>query len=248
MDIKEFSKLIRAKQKEIDTLMRRKMPIRVGNMAKRHFQDNFRKSGFVDGGLHPWPKTKRQLSGGTSAASQHKPLLSNRNHLFNAVRYVPGDYRVKIVNDVPYAPIHNWGGETKPTVTPKMRRFAWAMYYRAAGKPKTGTKGRKAAENAPRGALSPEAQMLLFRQRQRAPHLRLRHVPPYLPHRCLLLLLLHLLLLLMHCCFLLLSCLGLLFRAVTHSLFPLSRSLFSQLLCLFFFVLRVIERLLLHRQ
>ena len=49
MDIKEFSKLIRAKQKEIDTLMRRKMPIRVGNMAKRHFQDNFRKSGFVDG-------------------------------------------------------------------------------------------------------------------------------------------------------------------------------------------------------
>ena len=112
MDIKEFSKLIRAKQKEIDTLMRRKMPIRVGNMAKRHFQDNFRKSGFVDGGLHPWPKTKRQLAGGTSAASQHKPLLSNRNHLFNAVRYVPGDYRVKIVNDVPYAPIHNWGGET----------------------------------------------------------------------------------------------------------------------------------------
>ena len=136
MDIKEFSKLIRAKQKEIDTLMRRKMPIRVGNMAKRHFQDNFRKSGFVDGGLHPWPKTKRQLSGGTSAAShicgsvgtwgpsQHRPLLSNRNHLFNAVRYVPGDYRVKIVNDVPYAPIHNWGGETSPTVTPKMRRFA----------------------------------------------------------------------------------------------------------------------------
>lgn len=159
MDIKEFSKLIRTKQKEIDRLMRRKMPIRVGNMAKRHFQDNFRKSGFVDGGLHPWPKTKRQLSGGTSAASQHKPLLSNRNHLFNAVRYVSGDYRVKIVNDVPYAPIHNWGGKTSPAVTPKMRRFAWAMYYQAAGKPKAGTKGRKSAEKAPNGELTPEAQM-----------------------------------------------------------------------------------------
>jgi phage gpG-like protein len=146
MDIKEFSKLIRAKQKEIDTLMRRKMPIRVGNMAKRHFQDNFRKSGFVDGGLHPWPKTKRQLTGSTSAAGKHGPLLSSRNHLFNAVRYVPGDYRVKIVNDVPYAPIHNWGGETKPAVTPKMRRFAWAMYYQAAGKSKKGTKGRKSPE------------------------------------------------------------------------------------------------------
>lgn len=159
MDIKEFSKLIRAKQKEIDTLMRRKMPIRVGNMAKRHFQDNFRKSGFVDGDLHPWPKTKRQLSGGTSAASQHKPLLSNRNHLLNAVRYIPGDYRVKIVNDVPYAPVHNWGGETSPAVTPKMRRFAWAMYYQATGKPKAGTKGRKSAEKASNGALTPDAQM-----------------------------------------------------------------------------------------
>lgn len=159
MDIKEFSKLIRTKQKEIDTLMRRKMPIRVGNMAKRHFQDNFRKSGFVDGGLHPWSKTKRQLSGGTSAASQHKPLLSNRNHLFNAVRYISGDYRVKIVNDVPYAPIHNWGGKTNPTVTPKMRRFAWAMYYQAAGKPKVGAKGRKSAEKAPNEELTPEVQM-----------------------------------------------------------------------------------------
>lgn len=159
MDIKEFSKLIRTKQKEIDTLMRRKMPIRVGNMAKRHFQDNFRKSGFVNGGLHPWPKTKRQLSGGTSAASQHKPLLSNRNHLFNAVRYVPGDYRVKIVNDVPYAPIHNWGGVTTPAVTPKMRRFAWAMYYQAAGKPNGKANGRRSAEKAPGGTLSPEAQM-----------------------------------------------------------------------------------------
>lgn len=174
MDIKEFSKLIRAKQKEIDTLMRRKMPIRVGNMAKRHFQDNFRKSGFVDGGLHPWPKTKRQLSGGTSAASQHKPLLSNRNHLFNAVRYVPGDYRVKIVNDVPYAAIHNWGGETSPAVTPKMRRFAWAMYYQAAGKPKKGTKGRKSAGNAPSGALTPEAQMWRGLALTKKKHLRIK--------------------------------------------------------------------------
>lgn len=159
MDIKEFSKLIRAKQKELDTLMRRKMPIRVGNMAKRHFQDNFRKSGFVDGGLHPWPKTKRQLSGGTSAASQHGPLLSNRNHLFSATRYEASDYRVKVLNDVPYASVHNWGGKTSPTVTPKMRRFAWAMYYQAGGKTGSRTKGRKSAERGQTTDLSPEAKM-----------------------------------------------------------------------------------------
>lgn len=159
MDIKEFSRLLRTKQKEIDLLLRRTMPIRVGNMAKRHYQDNFRKSGFVDDGLHPWPKTKRQTAGGTAAANRHGPLLSARNHLFNSVRYVPGDYRVKIVNDVPYAPIHNWGGETSPAVTPKMRRFAWAMYYKTGGKPKTGTKGGESAESDQTEALSEEAQM-----------------------------------------------------------------------------------------
>mgnify|MGYP000447284352 FL=1 len=159
MDIKEFSKLIRAKQKEIDTLMRRKMPIRAGSLAKRHYQENFRKGGFVNNGLKPWSKTKRQLGGGTSAASQHGPLLSTRHYLFDEVRYETGDYRVKVMNTVPYAPVHNWGATLTPAVTPRMRRFAWAKYYQATGKPKARTKGRKSAENAPSGALTPEAQM-----------------------------------------------------------------------------------------
>jgi phage gpG-like protein len=30
---------------------------------------------------------------------------------------------------VPYAQIHNDGGTTHPTVTKKMRRWAWAMYF-----------------------------------------------------------------------------------------------------------------------
>ncbi len=160
MDIKEFSRLLRAKRKEVDTLLRREMPISAGNIAKRHFQDNFRKGGFVNGGLHPWQKTRRQLSGGKSAASQHGPLLSLRQHLFGGIRYEPGEYRVKILNDVPYAPTHNWGDTVSPAVTPKMRRFAWAKYYEATGKPKQGTKGRKSAGKAPTvEAATPEAQM-----------------------------------------------------------------------------------------
>ena len=55
MDIKEYSKLIKAKRKELDGLMKRKMPVIAGRMAKDHFQDNFRREGFVNGGLHPWP-------------------------------------------------------------------------------------------------------------------------------------------------------------------------------------------------
>lgn len=49
MDIKEYSKLIKAKRKELDGLMKRKMPVIAGRMAKDHFQDNFRQGGFVNG-------------------------------------------------------------------------------------------------------------------------------------------------------------------------------------------------------
>ena len=52
MDIKEYSKLIKAKRKELDDLMKRKMPVIAGRMAKDHFQDNFRREGFVNGGLN----------------------------------------------------------------------------------------------------------------------------------------------------------------------------------------------------
>ena len=41
MDLKDFDNLIKSKRKQLETLMRRKMPVMVGRMAKDHFQDNF---------------------------------------------------------------------------------------------------------------------------------------------------------------------------------------------------------------
>lgn len=140
MDIKDYVELIKSQRKEIDQLMRRQLPVKIGRMAKDHFQENFRKSGFVNNGLQQWPKTKRQLSGTSSAAAQYGPLLSGRNHLFSSMKYTPSDYRVKVANEVPYAAIHNEGGTVNPTVTPEMRRFAWAMFYKSSGK-KKGKKG-----------------------------------------------------------------------------------------------------------
>lgn len=158
MDIKQFADLLRSKHREVDALMRHAMPIRAGNLAKRHYQENFRQGGFVNNGLKPWPKTKRQTEGGKSAASQHGPLLSTRNHLFSEVRYEAGDYRVKVFNPVPYAPVHNWGATLTPAVTPRMRRFAWAMYYQTTGKTKAARKGGKSAEKGQPGeSVSPEA-------------------------------------------------------------------------------------------
>lgn len=172
MDVKNLADVLKKKSGEVRELMRRKLPVIVGRMAKDHFQDNFRKGGFVNGGLHRWPVTRRQQSGTGGANSQYGPLLSGRNHLFASIKYVPSDFRVTLSNDLPYAPVHNWGGYINPTVTPRMRRFAWAMYYNAqgAGKKAAGGKGKpKKGRSAP-VAEPPQAQfwkrMALTRKRK----------------------------------------------------------------------------------
>ena len=155
MDIKDFSELIKSQSRELDKLMRRQLPIKVGRMAKDHYQENFRQGGFVNGGLQKWPVTKRQLSGSTRAPASYGPLLSGRNHLFSSIKYVPGDYRVMVSNDLPYAAIHNQGGTISTTVTPKMRRFAWYMYYNTSG---SSPKGQKVKKKSPAQSASPQAE------------------------------------------------------------------------------------------
>jgi len=141
MNTKEFFSWIKSKEKEIDELRKRTLPVMVGRMAKDHFQDNFRRGGFVNRGLHPWQKARRLSSGGSGAASNYGTLLSGHNHLFDSIKYVPSDYRVKVSNDLVYAPIHNWGG-TIP-VTERMRGHAWKMFYKASGKERKAATGQK---------------------------------------------------------------------------------------------------------
>lgn len=143
MDIKDFSNELKKKRREVEKLLRRKLPVQVGRMAKDFYQDNFRKSGFLNNGLHAWPATRRQNAAMKAAASQYGPLLSSRNHLFASIKYIPSDFRVVVSNDLPYAAIHNFGGDNNPTVTPRMRRFAWAMYYKAQGTKKKATRGKR---------------------------------------------------------------------------------------------------------
>lgn len=158
MDLKDFAKLAAQKRKKLDAMMRRRMPVIAGRLAKDHFQDNFRRGGFVNGGLHPWPKARRLASGGTDAASQYGTLLSGRNHLFNSIKYMPSDYRVKVVNELSYAPLHNWGGTVHPTVTDKMRKWAWRQFYKSAGLRKNSSKKTK-SEKLKAAAANPQAQM-----------------------------------------------------------------------------------------
>ena len=135
MDAKNFEINISKLKDEVIKVVNDQLPRKVGVMAVNHFKENFRRSGFVNSGLRPWPKTKRQMSNLHGADSRYGPLTSSRNHLMSSIESHPGVGEVSIVNPVPYASIHNEGGNiiTHPTVTPQMRKFAWAMAYSLAG-------------------------------------------------------------------------------------------------------------------
>ena len=148
MTVQEFAQEINRKSREFSDLIQRKMPIIVGRMAKDHYQDNFRKGGFVNGGLKKWPKAKRQDSGSSAAGANYGTLLSGRNHLFSSTNYTPGAARVRVHNDAKHASAHNFGETIETPVTPKMRRFAWAKYYEAGGGKKNAGNGKRKGKNA----------------------------------------------------------------------------------------------------
>ena len=85
-------------------------------------------------------------------------LLSERKVLFKSIKYIPADYRVKISNDVVYAPIHNWGDTVHPAVTDKMRKWAWRQFYKSAGIRKNASKKTRASR-LKEAAANPQAQM-----------------------------------------------------------------------------------------
>jgi hypothetical protein len=133
MDLNSYLQKLAASNREIKDLFTRGLPVKAGNLAVNHFKENFRKGGYQNVIFTPWKRTRRQDAGGKDAASQYGPLLSGRNHLMNTTHYVTEPGRVTILNDLKYAHIHNYGGTVTHTVTPKMRKFAWARYFKAAG-------------------------------------------------------------------------------------------------------------------
>ena len=134
---------------EVEKEINERLPRKLSVTAKNHYKDNFRRSGFVDGGLRPWQRAQRQY--GSSTSAQYRTLTSARNHLMSSIEATPRKASVLVYNPVAYARIHNEGGDldVSPTLTPKMRRFAWAKYYELGGKA-----GSEEAEKWKRLALS----------------------------------------------------------------------------------------------
>lgn len=139
----EFLRRLERNAAEIRRYVSRDAPRIVGTIAVNHIREDFAAGGYTHAGRTPWQPTRRQLSGGTGAGAQYGPLLSGRNRLMHSIAYTAGEARVTVGTDVPYAAVHNEGGTLHPRVTRRMRRFAWAMYYREMG-PAAGGGGRKA--------------------------------------------------------------------------------------------------------
>jgi phage gpG-like protein len=124
MTPEQFLQHLKNAQLEIENAINNTLPVKIGALAKAHFQDNFIKGGFVNNGLHKWTPAKRLLAkkiprrraNGKLAKRYKKPanmlyktLLSDRNHLYSSIYATPMRAAVRIYNSVEYAAVHNEG-------------------------------------------------------------------------------------------------------------------------------------------
>lgn len=84
------------------------------------FDLNFeRKAFFAD----KWPSPKISNSRGS--------VMNRSGNLRRSIKYNVRDGMIVFSSSLPYASIHNEGGEI--IVTAKMKKYFWAMYYKATG-------------------------------------------------------------------------------------------------------------------
>lgn len=111
MPIKGASKLS-AKLARLQKHMATRLPKLVQAEAVRHFRDNFKLQGFMDGSVRRWAPTKKGKPG---------RVLRATGALQNSIRGGAASWsRIEIVAggpDVPYAAIHNEGGLINRQVT-----------------------------------------------------------------------------------------------------------------------------------
>ena len=98
------------------------LPKNTSEKARAFFLGSFIKQGFTDTSFVPWVKRKDDLS--------HK-LLQQSLALKNSINITQADFtavEITAGEGINYAAIHNEGGTITVKVTPKMKKFFWAMY------------------------------------------------------------------------------------------------------------------------
>lgn len=98
----------------------------IGEMAKGFFKASFYKKGFEDFSFIAWPKAKDPYN---------KNLMVKSRALRESIiisKATPDTVEVDAGRGIPYAAIQNSGGTTFITITPRMRKFFWAMFMKTA--------------------------------------------------------------------------------------------------------------------
>lgn len=108
------------------------------------FDRNFERKSFFD---QPWQQTKLTNPRGS--------LMMRSGALRKSLNHTIGEDSITWSSSLPYASIHNEGGEI--TVTAKMKAFFWAMHYKAAGAISVRKDGKASASKRNQN-LSTEAQ------------------------------------------------------------------------------------------
>lgn len=109
------------------------------------FDTNFSRRAFFD---RPWPE--RKYPGGRGSLMQ----VTGRGR--RSIRGQIMQHGVGFSTDTPYMGLHNRGG--KVPITPRMRKFFWAMYYQHAGAVTYSVKKRQAGNTQRNRMLSAKAQ------------------------------------------------------------------------------------------
>jgi len=94
---------------------KRNLPAILGNMAKRHFVEGFRKGGFTDINFDPWKERKRKDKSDRNTGTR-RAILVKTGHLRNSIRVRIANFNLIEIGayGVPYAVFHNTGAGKMP--------------------------------------------------------------------------------------------------------------------------------------
>jgi phage gpG-like protein len=121
-----------------------------GVESVKFFKEIFRKGGFTDNSFQKWADKQSPLGG--------KKLMYNRGTLMQSIKKTEeSNKRVVVSSDTPYSEIHNEGGYV--VVTAQMKKYFWALYYRASGRI-TKTKSGKEAKTKKNATNNKKSRLL----------------------------------------------------------------------------------------
>jgi len=119
MDFNTFEQQLNAKMEEINTFVRDDVPDIIGVEAVNYFKDSFDKESF-DG--NPWKDVERRNPASpwygfsylsnknfSEARTTAKILSGETGELRNAITYIKEPGAVTVLNEKPYAAVHNYG-------------------------------------------------------------------------------------------------------------------------------------------